>query len=497
MSRPPAVAVPGPGRRGIVVTLIAVAAAAAAVLGGCSARTEPASVTTTTRPPLPEVTAPLDPPGRDADPGEVLRPDWVLQVGGPGDDELAAAAGRRDRVVAVGSTTGLSEPAGGGRDVWVVVATSAEGALVASTQTGSAGADGADAVGAAPTGAAMTCGWTGADLGAAPAGGTDAWCAAVDPDGRLGPVRQSGTPGDDRLTGAAVTDDGAHAFAVGSTDGLFRGAQDPTGGFLGETDALVQRTDPDGLPRWVRQFGSAAVDRARAVTAAGDGDALVAGDTADARTGPPLGGGDAWLARFDPFGNQRWQTAFGSTGADSAAAVAVGGEASRGTEVVAGAGTTAGTVAGRTSAGGTDALVAAADSSGRLRWVTQFGSTADDGAAGVVVDGPTTYVAGTLSAPMEGAERVDLPGAESPAGGGRDGFLAALDTATGELRWAVVFGSAGDDDVTGLTRTEDGHLVLAGRTTGQLGRTAPAGGTDGFLIGFPLPSTGGGAASIL
>lgn len=492
---------------------------AAGGLAACSDRSEPAVVTTTTRPPVPETTAPApDQAGEGAE--EPLAPDWVLQVGGAGDDAIGAVAGRQERVVGVGVTAGLTAPAAGGTDALVAVAASADGTLQNTTTPGSAGADAARGIGSAPTGAAMVCGETDGDLGGPSAGGVDGWCGPLEVDGTLARTTQAGSPGDDRVTGAALEAGGTYGFVTGSTDGLYPGAQDPTGRFLGLADALVLRSDADGLPRWARQFGSVQPDAAEGVTTSEDGDALVTGTTAEEPRTADLGAGDAWLARFDPSGNQRWETRFGTSAADRGIAVGVGGQAARGTEVVVGVGSTAGRVPGAGSAdestdsgsdstdsgsetrpggpaGAVDALVGTADSSGRLIWNAQFGSPGDDVATGVVVDGTTVYVAGTAGQPIVGSERVPIPGAPSEDGGGRDGFLAALDAATGRVRWIATFGSAGDEQVTGMTVTEDGHLVVSGSTTGQLGATAPAGGTDGFLLAFPLPATGGGAASLV
>jgi hypothetical protein len=49
--------------------------------------------------------------------------------------------------------------------------------------------------------------------------------------------------------------------------------------------------------------------------------------------------------------------------------------------------------------------------------------------------------------------------------------------------------------MTGLAVTEDGLLVASGVTTGQMGGEPAGGGTDGFVIAFPLAAAGGGAAS--
>ncbi len=59
----------------------------------------------------------------------------------------------------------------------------------------------------------------------------------------------------------------------------------------------------------------------------------------------------------------------------------------------------------------------------------------------------------------------------------------------------VRFGSELDERVSGISTTEDGLVVVSGTTAGQLGEDPPSGGSDGFLIAFPLAASGGGAAS--
>ena len=107
----------------------------------------------------------------------------------------------------------------------------------------------------------------------------------------------------------------------------------------------------------------------------------------------------------------------------------------------------------------------------------------------MVLDGQTVLVAGTTG----GA----LATTGDPPAGATDGFLAALDATTGALRWTTQFGIDGEEVVTGITTTEDGLVVVSGHTTGQMGDQPSAGGTDGFLIAFPLPSSGGAVASAL
>ena len=118
-----------------------------------------------------------------------------------------------------------------------------------------------------------------------------------------------------------------------------------------------------------------------------------------------------------------------------------------------------------------------------------------------MADGSTVYVAGTtqtVAVARDGSTAQIGLGELDPSvgpGGLADGFLAALDATTGEVRWIVRLGTAQDESVTGMTTTEDGLLVISGSTGGQIAGTPPAGGLDGFLLAFTLPSSGGGAAN--
>lgn len=502
-----------PRRRILLLVAASLTVIVAGVAAGCSADDSArATTTTTTTPPTPSSTVP-----GDDDPLPVA---WVRQVGGPGDDVIAAAAGRDDMVLGVGTTTGLSpttRPASGTTAAFVDAVSAEDGtprATVQSPQADTATATGVSSASAAST--TISCGTS--TSASNPGGGTDAWCAPVGADATLGPAVRSGSDGDDAFAAVAVPADGREGYAVGRTAELFRGAKDPTGGELGSGDALVARITTTGSMQWVRQFGSAAADEATAATTSDDGDAVVAGWT-DGRTradaAGPIGGRDAWISRMDQGGSQRWMTQFGSTADDRALAVAAGGDPRQGTETFVAAGSTTGSLGTSTNLGAADAMVSAFDASGHMRWSTQFGSTAVDEATGVVVNGSTIYVSGTTAGTIVGAKRISLtptatpdeggspsssttpPTTAAPTGGGLDGFLAAIDADTGQLRWVAQFGSTGDERVSGMTRTPSGLVVVTGSTTGQMGSTPPAGGTDGFMVAFVPPSGGGGAARIV
>ncbi|MEI7887286.1 MAG: hypothetical protein WCJ04_07835, partial [Actinomycetes bacterium] len=309
---------------------------------------------------------------------------------------------------------------------------------------------------------------------------------------------------------------GAAGFASGTTDGYLPGAEDPAGRGLGGGDALAFRIAADGSALWARQFGTAANDAALGVCAVAQ-DGVFVGFTDGDLEGRSKGLRDAWISRIDGKGVQRWITQFGGAGTEEFRAVAAAGEARQGTEQFIAVGSTDGDIdqsGPLTNKGSTDAIVTAFASDGTVRWATQLGSQFDDVATAVTADGTNIYVAGTTRSsqgaagtPAEGtaASGTAADGAagtgvgelnpEIGPGGGTDAFLASIDAETGKVRWVMRMGSATDDATTGLTTTEGGLLVLSGITTGKVASTPPAGGTDGFLLAFQLPTGGGAAAS--
>ena len=425
------------------------------------------NTTTTTEPDGPDQLA----PSPESEPLPVA---WIAQIGGPGDDMFTALTGADASVVAVGSTVGIgTTPPAGGTDVLVATIESS-GVVGTITSSGSTGEDRATAV--AADGAVTTCGDTTGNFGAAAGGGVDAWCALIGPDGTVGTPTQLGGADSEAATGAGTSAGIGHTYVSGTLSGLLPGAQDPTGRGLGNGDTLMMQIDPEGRPVWARQFGTGMQDGALAATGVPDGDGVAVGFTDGDLEGRSAGGRDGWLSRFDPSGNQRWITQLGSSGTDTMRAVTVTGEArSARNQMIVGAGTSDADVDAEgpgLNAGLNDAFVAAVGTNGALQWISQFGSSFEETVGGVAADGASLYVVGST-----GSELGDLLDGGGP-GGGRDGFLAALDVTTGGVQWVSRFGSAGDETMTGLTVTEDGLLVASGVTTGQMGDEPSAGATD-------------------
>ena len=551
-TEPKLVRSPRKGSRALL-RLCAVALAVISLVGlsACSFTTEePATVT------LPEhgTTTSTTPTSLPLDQGAAASQEtppklaWAVQVGGLGEDVLNAVAGVETSVVAVGSTSqGIEQPAIGGTDVLSVTVDSA-GAIQSTDQFGTTGDESAAGVAASGKGS-LACGSTtgllGAISGAGNSGGAtgasnDAWCAPL-PSSSSEEVTQLGGSGEERITGLALPQGPAQSkssppdvadsvgFASGVVDGYFPGAEDPAGRGLGAGDALAVRVNADGTPLWARQFGTSANDAALGVCTV-DEDGIFVGFTDGDLEGRSKGLRDAWISRIDSKGVQRWITQFGGAGTEEFRAVATSGDARQGTEQFIAVGSTDGDIdqsGPLANSGSTDAIITAFASDGTIRWATQLGSEFEDLATAVTADGDNIYVAGTTRSGLTTAGGAAQDGGAGGAaqdggaggaaqdggagapgliglgdlneeigpGGGTDSFLASLDSETGQVRWVTRMGSAADEITTGLSTTEGGLLVLSGTTAGQVASTPPAGGTDGFLLAFQLPTSGGAAAS--
>ena len=322
-------------------------------------------------------------------------------------------------------------------------------------------------------------------------------------------ARQFGSGAQEQAYGVAV-DGSGYAYVVGYTFGALPG-QPRTG----EYDAFVQKHDSGGNVVWTRQFSSGPGPTAGAaygVAVDGAGNAYVVGefpttggpwvpfvrkyDTSGnelwTRTrhlftghsesasgvvvdgegnvylaiGDPANGsgrsGDAFVLKYDTSGNEKWALQFGSSAKAGARGVAVDGAGN-----VYVAGDTSGALPGQTSAGGRDAFVRKYDSSGNEMWTHQFGSSGDDFARGVAVDGAgNAYVAG------EGA----LPGQTSA--GGRDAFVRKYDSDGNEM-WTHQFGS-GRNFAHGVVVDGTGDIYVGGYAAGPLPGQPPL--ADGALL---------------
>lgn len=393
-------------------------------------------------------------------------------IGTAGDDWAGGLVPRADGSVttalaASGSVHG--QPASGGLDA-VVTSTDASGATAWTTEFGTAADE--RLYGAVDTGAGTTtvAGYTNGNLDGTHAGNSsgDVLVARLDAAGHRVWTTQFGDPAAADRAYAITADGAGGVYVAGYTKGSLGGVAN-----AGDKDVLLARIAADGKVAWTAEFGGPGEDKAYALATSGD-QVFVGGVTSAALPGGTASGGeDGWLAAFDTSGTRQWVRQLGTTADDIVQGLAVVG----GTVVAVG--TTGATIAGK-SAGGTDAFAAGYAPDGTQRWLTQFGTSGDDGAATVVPSGGGAEVVGYTS------------GRFTAQVGGTDVFVQHLD-ADGSTRTVRQFGTAATDGVDGFGETNlaaaalGGTVWVTGDTYGSSTATRNAGGSDVFVSSLPAP----------
>lgn len=248
---------------------------------------------------------------------------WARQFGTSSTDVIdGLAVGSDGRVVVAGTTRGVLQGTGYGVGVGdaFVRTFHANGDHGWTRQFGSVGEDFALGVAVGPGGRVALVGGTMGDLADPLAPGrseSDAFLRVFEADGTIAWTRQFGTDRNDHLFRVAFADDGT-LLAFGATDGALASTN------AGGRDLFVRAYDADGQALWTRQFGGAGDDHAVALAVAGGGQVVVAGVTTGTVTGRSMGGNDAFVARIGAGGATVWLRQFGTAADDAARAVAIG-----------------------------------------------------------------------------------------------------------------------------------------------------------------------------
>ncbi len=220
---------------------------------------------------------------------------------------------------------------------------------------------------------------------------------------------------------------------------------------------------------WTKLLGWTLSDTAYCVAVDDAGNIYIAGSTNGRLDGKPNSGGyDAFVAKYDPTGVKLWVRLLGSTENDGATSIAVDGAGN-----IYIAGFTYGSLDGNARAGSSDAFIAKYDSTGAKQWVKLLGSTDYDRARGIAVDGGNIYIAGYTFGSLDG----------NPNAGGYDAFIAKYDPA-GVKHWVKLLGSSQGDIASSIAVDGAGNIHIAGTTYGDLELNANAGANDAFIAKY-------------
>ena len=268
-------------------------------------------------------------------------------------------------------------------------------------QFGTTGNDRADSIAVNGSGNVYVAGRTdGAFTGNTNQGFYDVYVAKFDSSLVLqGTVKQFGTTGRDEWAYIAF-DGSGNVYVAGQTDGAFTGNTNQ-----GFDDGFVAKFNSSlVLQGTVKQFGTTGEDEVFSIAVDGSDNVFVAGQTIGAFTGNTnLGGYDGFLAKFNSSLTQTAIKQFGTTGNDVVYWITADDSGN-----VYLAGYTSDAFLGNTNQGESDAVVLMVDSSLELKALNQFGTTGDDEAFSIAVDGSgNVYVAGTTTGELFGRNSGD------------------------------------------------------------------------------------------
>ncbi|MBI4688877.1 MAG: SBBP repeat-containing protein [Nitrospirae bacterium] len=279
-------------------------------------------------------------------------------------------------------------------------------------------------------------------------------------------TKQIGSSSSDHALGIAA-DSSGNTYVTGITYGSLDGNTNE-GGY----DLFLVKHDVDGNRLWTRQIGTSSNDYAYGAAVDGSGNVYVTGGTygsLDANTN--AGGYDVFLVKYDANGNKLWTRQMGTSSDDIAYGVA---SDSNGNVYIAGG--TYGGLGGCTSAGEYDIFLVKYDSDGNKLWTRQAGTSSDDIAYGVAVDGNgDVYVTSGTYGSFD----------YNTNSGGYDIFLVKYDS-NGKKLWTSQTGTSSDDIAYGIAVDSNGNVYVSGTTYGSLDGNTNAGEYDIFLIKYDL-----------
>ena len=333
---------------------------------------------------------------------------------------------------------------------------------ISSINLGTTAADFASSIAVDGSGNVYVAGSTyGAFEGFTNPGGSDGFVSKFNSSLVLQDLIQFGTTGFDYVSSIAV-DGSGNVYVAGSTEGAFEGFTNPGG-----LDGFVSKFNSSLVLQDLTQFGTTGEDYVSSIAVDGSGNVYVAGSTEGAFEGFTNPGGlDGFVSKFNSSLVLQDLIQFDTTGDDAIYSMFVDGSGN-----VYVAGYTEGAFEGFTNPGGRDGFVSKFNSSLVLQDLIQFGTTGEDVAFSIAVDGSgNVYVAGYT----EGAFLSSTNQGELDA-------VALMFDSSFELKAFNQFGTTGDDAIYSMFVDGSGNVYVAGLTKGELFEPN-SGGDDAFVL---------------
>ncbi len=265
------------------------------------------------------------------------------------------------------------------------------------------------------------------------------------------------------VSAVEVDDASGSAYICGATSSSVGEA--PAGG----GDVWIAKYGPNGNQLWLDQLGTASSDGPSGLGVDAFGNVYIGGSTHTAMEpgDPHLGLTDGWLAKYSPSGQLLWLNNIGGAGHEAVLDVAAD---AFGNVYICGH--TTGNL-GLSNAGGNDVFVAKYSTAGSLLWIRQFGTGVQDFPLGIASDrAGNVAVAGYTEGTLTGRGT-----------GSRDYWVARYDSA-GALKWIRQRGTRDAEKATDVSFAPNGSIIVAGTTYGSLASFSRSSHADAWLASY-------------
>ncbi len=279
-------------------------------------------------------------------------------------------------------------------------------------------------------------------------------------------TKQTGTAADDTFNSVAV-DSAGNVYAVGESSGSFLGHSN-----VGLSDATVVKYDRFGTVQWAVTLGTSGNDSAKAVAVDESGNVYVGGTT-EGDLGDPIGNTstDAFVAKLNNSGERQWLKQLHSVALPSAGYDFLRGLAVDPSGNVVVSGYTDGSLFATFQGGASELFIAKFDAGGDLAWGYQAGTGLIADAAAVALDASgNVFATGYAQGGLDG--NADT--------GNQDAFVTKLSPA-GIRQWTTQFGTSGTEFMSAIALDANGDILVAGRTDSSIGGQLNAGRFDALV----------------
>ena len=278
---------------------------------------------------------------------------------------------------------------------------------------------------------------------------TDCWVVKLDALGNIAWQKTFGGSGSDLARDIVQTTDDGYIIAgtTTSNDGVVSGNH-------GGTDYWVVKLDATGNISWQKCLGGSNYDNAKTIYQTTDGGYIVGGETYsnDGDVSGNHGGYDYWIVKLDAAGNITWKKTLGGPLNDELRDIK---QTSDGGYIIAGFSNSynGGDVTG--NHGNLDYWIVKTDGTGNITWQKSFGGSGSDHGEYVQQTSDGGYVVGGYTKSTDG----DI----SEFFGLFDFWIIKLNN-LGDLLWQKSLGGSQNEYAYNLEVTNDGGILISGRT---------------------------------